>query len=60
MKTAFLFLSLLLLQITGVAQQTSAAPSILVTGIGKKEIVPDEIYVRVGLKEFIRDHSCPK
>jgi uncharacterized protein YggE len=56
MKTAFLFIGLLLMQVTGFAQQnTQQQRGIIVNGTAKKEIVPDEIYIEVELKEFTKD-----
>ncbi len=55
MRTAFLLIGLLLMQVTGFAQQTTQQRGIIVNGTAKKEIVPDEIYIEVELKEFTKD-----
>lgn len=56
MKTSLLFMGLLFMQITSFAQQATAQQrGIVVNGIAKKEIVPDEIYIEVELKEFTKD-----
>lgn len=55
MKTVFLFIGLLFIQVAGFAEEKVPKQGILVNGTAKKEIVPDEIYIEVELKEFTKD-----
>ncbi|MGL5891982.1 MAG: SIMPL domain-containing protein [Bacteroidia bacterium] len=55
MKTVFLFIGLLFIQVAGFAEEKLPKQGILVNGSAQKEIVPDEIYIEVELKEFTKD-----
>jgi uncharacterized protein len=55
MKTAFLFIGLLFIQVAGFAEEKNPKQGIVVNGSAQKEIIPDEIYIEVELKEFTKD-----
>jgi hypothetical protein len=53
MKPLFILFTLLALTFTNLAAQETEkdAPYIEVTGMAEKEIIPDEIYIRIIIKE---------
>jgi uncharacterized protein len=51
----FLFAALAIAPVKIFAQQPAPPPSIFVTGMAEMEIVPDEIYMHVAIREFTKD-----
>lgn len=54
-KITLVFAALLMLSFTAIAQETKKESTIKVIGTAEMEIVPDEIYMSVTLKEYTKD-----